>query len=155
MKSQFRFWVMIVAVAATMGCGLVSQVQDALNIPPTPSMDNVPTGSSPMSGDWHSDTEWGYFAFTIDPDGTMVTTAVFKVSNWTCGGTTLTTQLQSLSQWPLSDGQFGGMVTLNGSFHTMTVVGAYEESRGQFTGEWEQDAHGSHCSGTWETIPRK
>jgi hypothetical protein len=108
-----------------------------------------------MSGDWNASTDFGRMAFTVDPNGTTVTTAVIVVMNWTCGGTTLTTELQSLSQWPISNGGFGGNVNLNGNFHTMTIMGTYDETDKKFTGTWEQDAHGTICSGQWESIARK
>jgi hypothetical protein len=142
----------------SLACGiqaLVPAIPTFPALPPSPSMNNVPTGSSPMSGDWQVQADFGNFGFTVDPDGKNVTTAVFSLSNWTCGGTTLTTSLQSLSQWPVADGQFGGDVNLNGNFHTMTIQGIYDEAKKQFTGTWQEDAHGTTCSGTWESIPRK
>lgn len=57
-----------------------------------------------MSGDWNADAEFGHLAFTVDPDGTKVTTAVVRVQSFTCGGTFLTTEPQELSQWPISGG---------------------------------------------------
>jgi len=152
---NIRFRIIIPLLLLSLGCATMQGIPSMLDVPPTPSMDNVPTGSSPMSGDWRADTAFGYLSFTVDPDGAKVTTAVFKVSNWTCGGTTLTTEVQSLSEWPLTDGQFAGYVNLNGSFHTMTITGAYDAASDQFTGTWEQDAHGSHCSDIWSAIPRK
>ena len=108
-----------------------------------------------MSGDWNASANFGRLAFTVDPDGKNVTTAVITVSDWTCGGTTLTTELQAITQWPISHGEFGGNANLNGNFHTLTVIGNYDEGKKQFTGTWEEDAHGTTCSGTWEAIARK
>jgi hypothetical protein len=108
-----------------------------------------------MSGDWNVNADFGRFAFTVDPDGQNVTTAVFELTSWTCGGTTLTTNVQSLSVWPISGGQFAGYLNLNGNFHTITVAGTYDEANKQFTGTWEEDAHGTTCSGTWESIARQ
>jgi Trk-type K+ transport system membrane component len=152
MNKPARIFFFIVAVLFSLACGMTSLIP---NLPPKPGTSNVPTGSSPMSGDWTVNAEFGKFAFTVDPDGKNVTTAVFELSGWACGGTTLSTSLQSLSQWPLTDGQFAGMVNLNGNFHTMTVVGTYDKANKQFVGTWEQNAHGSICSGNWEAIPRK
>jgi len=154
-KSAYLF---VLMMSLSIACGVQSIMPGMPTfppIPPTPSMNNVPTGSSPLSGDWNVNTDFGRMAFTVDPNGTAVTTAVIVVTNWTCGGTTLTTELQSLSQWPISNGQFGGNVNLNGNFHTMTIEGTYDEANKQFTGTWEQDAHGSICNGQWESIPRK
>ena len=154
-QNLFLFILIMVSLFA---CGVQSLIPNMPTfpaLPPKPGTSNVPTGSSPMSGDWNASPDFGKLAFTIDPDGKNVTTAVFVISNWTCGGTTLTTELQSLSQWPISDGQFGGNVNLNGSFHTMTIIGTYDEANKQFTGTWEEDAHGTTCTGKWEAIARK
>jgi hypothetical protein len=146
---------LVLAILLSIACGVQSFIPNMPVFPPRPGTSNVPTGSSPMSGDWNASADFGKFAFTVDPDGQNVTTAVIGVASWTCGGTTLTTELQSLSQWPISNGQFGGNVNLNGNFHTMTIVGTYDEANQQFTGSWEEDAHGTICSGNWESIPRK
>jgi len=149
----FLALVMVVSMACS-GQSIIPSIPDFPSLA-TPSMNNVPTGSSPMSGDWNVKAEFGRFAFTVDPEGRNVTTAVFAINNWTCGGTTLSTSLQSLSQWPISDGQFGGNVNLNGNFHTMTVIGNYDQTQKTFTGTWEEDAHGTVCSGEWKAITRK
>jgi len=160
MKFIFRQPILLAVLASisvSLGCGLQSIVPKMPTfppIPPTPSTDNVPTGSSPLSGDWQVNAEFGHFAFSVDPDGNNVTTATFALSNWTCGGTTLTTALQSLSQWPITNGSFGGNVNLNGNFHTMIVEGTYDETNDRFTGTWEENAHGAVCSGYWESIGR-
>ena len=154
-QSLFLFLLIVILSLACSGQSIIPKIPAFPVLPPTPGTSNVPTGSSPMSGDWQVNAEFGDFAFTVDPDGKNVTTATFKLSNWTCGGTTLSTGLQSLSQWPISDGQFGGNVNLNGSFHTMTIIGAYDEANKQFTGTWEEDAHGTTCSGEWESTARK
>jgi hypothetical protein len=159
MKSKFRpHWTLIfIPVISSLSCGgqsLLPQMPTFPAIPPSPSMNNVPTGSSPMSGDWTVDAEFGKLAFSVDPEGTVVLTAVIAVTNWTCGGTTLSTQLQSISQWPISNNEFIGDVNLNGSFHTMRIEGSYDETHKQFSGTWEEDAHGTVCSGTWESVSR-
>ncbi len=155
-RPQFVFLLALVMILS-MACSGQSIIPSIPAFPSiaTPSMNNVPTGSSPMSGDWNVNADFGRFAFTVDPDGKNITTAVFELSNWTCGGTTLSTSVQSLSQWPISNGQFAGFLNLNGNFHTMSVEGTYDDTNKQFTGTWEEDAHGTVCSGTWEAIPRK
>jgi hypothetical protein len=158
MKISPWFVVMILISVVSLACGGQSWMPNMPTFPSIPSRPgtaNVPTGSSPMSGDWQVQAEFGHFAFTVDPDGKNVTTAVFDLSDWTCGGTTLTTGLQSISLWPISDGQFGGNVNLNGNFHTMTVIGTYNEAGKTFSGEWQEHAHGSTCSGKWQAVPRK
>src|SRR5258706_5992409 len=107
-KSAFLF-VLIMSLSIT--CGVQSIMPDMPTfppIPPTPSMNNVPTGSSPMSGDWNVNTDFGRMAFTVDPNGTAVTTAVNVVSKLTFGRTTLTTKIQTPSSLPDSDGQVCG-----------------------------------------------
>ena len=164
MKSQKHsrsIFIFILVLLLSIACGAQSLIptMPAMPtfppVPPSPSANNVPTGSSPMSGDWNASADFGKLAFTVDPDGKNVITAVITVSAWTCGGTTLTTELQAITQWPISDGQFGGNVNLNGNFHTLTVIGNYDEGKKQFIGTWEEDAHGTTCSGTWEAIARK
>jgi hypothetical protein len=154
MKNKIVPFLLALAILSSLACKTVSSIPEMLNLPPTPSMDNLPSGPSPMSGDWHADTPFGSFSFTVDPNGTTITTAVFQVSNWTCGGTTLTTQVQSLSQWPITDGHFEGYTNLNGNFHNITVMGNYDPAKKTFTGTWEEFAHNTTCSDTWEAIPR-
>lgn len=109
-----------------------------------------------MSGDWNASTDFGRLAFTIDPTGTSVTTAVVKLANYTCGGTTLTTETQGLNTWPVVDHQFS--VTINLSvrhIEDLSILGIYDPINKKFSGNWEEDMRGTHCSGTWETIARK
>lgn len=119
-------------------------------------MNNVPTGSSPMSGDWNVNAEFGRFAFTVDPDGKEVTTAVIEVSKWTCGGTTLTASFQVINTWLINNGEFIGDLDMDSShFHTMTLDGIYDEVNRKFSGTWTEDEHGTICSGAWESIARE
>jgi hypothetical protein len=151
-------FVLIPVLILSIACGsgsLIPEMPTFPPIPPSPSMNNVQTGSSPLSGDWNADTEFGRIAFSVDPEGGVVTTAVIEVTNWTCGGTTLTAELQSISQWPISNGNFAGMVNLNGSFHTIRIDGSYDEVNKKFSGTWEQNAHGTLCSNTWESAARE
>ena len=154
LKSKWLF-ILILPILSSIACGAIAGIPTMPVIPPKPSTNSVPTGGSPMSGDWNVNAEFGKFAFTVDPDGKNVTTAVFELSGWRCGGTTLSTSLQSLSQWSISNGEFVGDVNLNGNFHTMKMVGIYDDANKQFTGTWEEDAHGTVCSGKWESNSRK
>ena len=109
-----------------------------------------------MSGDWSAKTEFGRLAFTIDPNGKSVTTMVVEISNYTCGGTTLTTQEQTLSLWPISAGEFSNTINLDpGRIEDLSLDGSYSHSDRRFSGTWEEDAYGTHCSGRWETPARK
>jgi len=109
-----------------------------------------------MSGDWNANTDFGHIAFTVDPNGNNVVTTVIKMSNFTCGGTFLTTETQILNSWSISDGEFSGNVDLaDHGFANMTIDSTYDQAKKTFAGTWEEDAHGSHCSGQWEAIPRK
>jgi len=95
-------------------------------------------------------------AFTVDPNGNNVVTAVVDISNFTCGGTFLTTNTQVLNSWPISDGQFSGDVDLgDNGFLRMGINGTYSKAKNTFSGEWQEEASGSTCSGQWEAIPRK
>ncbi len=109
-----------------------------------------------MSGDWNADTEFGHIAFTVDPDGHNVTTTLIKMSSFTCGGTFLSTNTHILNSWPLSDNEFSGSINLDDShFLTLMINGTYDEAQKTFTGTWEEDSHGTLCSGDWTAIPRK
>jgi hypothetical protein len=147
------------AAVLSLACGaqsLMPSIPTFPPIPPTPSQNNVSTGSSPMSGDWNATTPFGRFAFTVDPDGTNVTTVVVKLTGFTCGGTTLTTEAQVLNQWPLDKGAFSGYVNLKtGHILDLYVVGVYDKAHKTFSGTWEEDAYGTHCTGKWSAAPRK
>ena len=149
--------IFFLALPLSMACGARSLISSALNLPPTPSLSDEPTGSSPMSGDWNADTDFGHFAFTVDPDGVKITTAVVKVAGFTCGGTYLSTEPQELSQWPITDGEFAGRVNLGDADEIldMTFDGTYDPASKTFSGSWEEDAHGTHCTGDWQTLPHK
>lgn len=124
--------------------------------PPTPGTNNVPTGSSPISGDWNAYTDFGRFAFTIDPNGLQVTTAVLELSNWTCGGTTITTEIQELDTSSVDDGEFSVFFILDEHrFHTIDFDGTYDEVNKNFSGTWTEENHSTICSGTWESVARK
>ena len=108
-----------------------------------------------MSGDWNADTDFGHIAFTIDPDGNNVITTIFTLSHWTCGGTTMSADMQILNSWTISNGEFEGQVSLDDShFHTMTLDGSYDEAEKTFSGTWAEDSHGTLCNGEWTAIPR-
>jgi hypothetical protein len=159
MKEFIRFrWLtaVILLLIASLACGSMPSIPGIPTFPPKPGKSNVPTGISPLSGDWNADTKFGHLAFTVDPDGNNVTTAVINMSGWRCGGTILSTELQVLNSWSISDGEFTGDVDLDDShFHTMTIDGSYDKSGKAFSGTWEEDSHGTTCSGQWEAVPRK
>ncbi len=150
----------LVSLAAlSLACGAQSLIPSMPTfplVPPTPSQNNVSTGGSPMSGDWNAATPFGRFAFTVDPDGKDVTTAVVKLAGYTCGGTTLTTEAQVLNQWPLDKGAFSGYVNLkSGHILDLYLDGVYDKTHKTFTGTGEEDAYGTHCTGKWTTTPHK
>jgi len=151
------FLASLIVTVFSLGCSGQSIIPSIPTFPPKPGTSNVPTGSSPMSGDWNTDAEFGHFAFTVDPNGTEVTTAALNLAGWTCGGTTITTQLQVLNSWSISNGEFVGDIDLDSdsNFHTITFNGSYNDTNKQFAGTWQEDSHGTICSGTWAAIPRK
>ena len=125
-------------------------------VPPTPAAEGTPTGNSPMSGDWSAKTDFGRLAFTVAPDGQNVTTVVVGIENYTCGGTTLTTEMQILNSWSIDAGAFGDTIDLNpGHIEDLAISGSYDAAAKKFSGTWEDDEYGTHCSGTWETPSRK
>ncbi len=152
-----RFLVLvIVVVIASLACASLPSIPAIPTFPPKPGTSNVPTGPSPMSGDWNANSDFGHIAFTVDPNGNNVVTTVINISNFTCGGTFLTTETQILNSWSISDGEFSGDIDLgDNDFLSMTIDGTYDQARKTFAGTWEEDAHGTTCSGQWEAIPRK
>ena len=110
-----------------------------------------------MCGDWHCNTDFGHFFFTVDPEGTKVTTAILQMSGFSCGGTTMTTETQVLISWSIDGGEFSGDVDLGGSDEILYVTfdGTYDASSKTFSGTWDEDASGTHCSGDWETAPHQ
>src|SRR5258708_10624019 len=131
-----------------LGCGGLSGLQSASTqeafpaISSTPSTRTVSTGSSPLSGDWNASPEFGRLAFRVDATGASVTTLVVGVANWTCGGTTLTTEVQSIGPWTISNNKFATSTELDsGVFNTLTVTGAYDATSKKFSGTWETVAH--------------
>jgi hypothetical protein len=126
---------------------------------PTPADFGTPTGSSPMSGDWSAQTEFGKIAFRISPDGNILEAMYVETNNFTCGGYTVTTAVQTMTDPPPSveDGGFGISVNLGDSRYShddIAIVGQYDEANDKFSGEWKEDAYGTICTGTWETASR-
>jgi len=158
-RSSQLFYLFGLLTVLSLACGFQSfmpAIPTFPAFPPTPGISNVPTGSSPMSGDWNANTEFGRFAFTVDPDGKNVTTAVLEISGWTCGNTKITTNTQELNTWLINSGEFIADFELDSNhLHTLTLNGAYDEENGKFSGIWTEDEHGTICSGTWESIARK
>ncbi len=146
----------IVLVVASLACASLPSLPSIPKLPPEPGTSNVPTGPSAMSGDWNAKTPFGHLAFTVDPNGNNVVTAVIDISSFTCGGTFLTTNTQVLNSWSISDGEFSGDIDLgDNGFLSMTIDGTYDQAGKTFAGTWEEDASGTTCSGQWEAIPRK
>jgi hypothetical protein len=109
-----------------------------------------------MSGDWTATTKFGSFAFSIDPNGESVITSVLHMSNFTCGGTTLTTELQTINTWSISDNTFSGTIDLNPPHvEELSIEAKYDARHKLFSGTWDEDQYGTHCSGTWQTPARK
>ncbi len=150
------FAAVIFLITASLACSSLPALPAIPTFPPKPGTSNVPTGPSPLSGDWNANTDFGHLAFTVDPSGNNVVTAVIDIANFTCGGTFLTTDTQVLNSWSISDGEFNGDVDLgDNGFLSMTIDGTYDKAKNTFAGTWQEDAHGDQCSGQWEAIPRK
>jgi hypothetical protein len=155
LKSRFLVLVILLLIASW-ACASLPSIPAIPTFPPKPGTSNVPTGPSPMSGDWNANTDFGHIAFTVDPNGNNVATTVINLSNFTCGGTFLTTETQILNSWSIRDGEFSGDIDLgDNDFLTLTVAGTYDQAKKTFSGTWEEDASGTTCSGQWEAIPRK
>jgi len=155
LKSRW-FATVILLIIASLACASLPSLPAVPTSPPQPGTSNVPTGPSPMSGDWNAKTDFGYLAFTVDPNGNNVTTAVIDISSFTCGGTSLTTNVQVFDSWSITDGEFSGITDLgDNDILFMTIDGTYDQAKKTFSGTWEEDTSGTTCSGQWEAIPRK
>ncbi len=155
---KLRFLVsVLVLIIASLACASLPALPALPNFLARPGTSNVPTGPSPMSGDWNADTKFGHLAFTVDPNGNNVVTAVVDISSFTCGDTFLTDNPEVWDLWPISNGEFSGVIDKLGEddFSSMTIDGTYDQSGKTFTGTWEEDTSGTTCSGQWQAIPRK
>lgn len=109
-----------------------------------------------MSGDWNATTKFGRIAFSVDGAGNNLTTAVVVLSNWTCGGTTMTTNVQTLGPFSMEQGKFSIDVSLETNEPLDVYVdGTYDAKKKVFSGTWEEDAYGTKCTGTWVSSPHK
>ena len=77
LKSRFLVLV-IVLLIASLACASLPSLPAIPTFPPKPGTSNVPTGPSPMSGDWNANTDFGRIAFTVDPNGNNVVTTVIE-----------------------------------------------------------------------------
>jgi hypothetical protein len=152
-------WVLPLAltIILSLACGPGSILRFVPGMQPTPSTSNIQSGSSPMSGDWNAQTDFGHLAFTVDPEGQKVTTAVAKIDNFHCGDTSLTTESQVLNSWSIDGGEFSGQVDLGETDEILYVAfnGTYDAASKTFSGTWDFDAHGTDCTGEWTTSPHQ
>ena len=155
-RSRYGYLLLAFTFPLVTACSVFSLLSSIPGVQPTPSQSNHPTGASPLSGDWNAATDFGSFAFTVAPDGTRVMTAVIRLRGFSCGGSTVTSEVQSLSAWSLEDAGFSGDVSLeSGEQFDISFDGAYDESNRTFSGTWEEDAYGTLCSGDWVTPPHE
>lgn len=142
-----------------MACNAETIVPINPTFPPTPADFGKPTGSSPMSGDWSAQTDFGKIAFTVDPDGVGVTVIFVELRNWTCGNVTTTTGNLAIYDPPSSidNGHFSGSVNLsdNSYIDEIDISGTYDQTNDKFFGNWKHRAYETTCTGTWETASRK
>ena len=139
--------ILIVALLASvsLACKTISTVPSIPGFPtfaPVPADFGTPTGSSPMSGDWSAPTDFGKIAFTVAPDGSIVSVMAVQMNNWTCGGDTLTTSTQVSADppWTVSNGQFSAHANLGSSStdpNDLYVDGTYNKAANKFSGTWE------------------
>lgn len=155
--SHRRLLVLPVSLVFLLACGPGSILGAIPGMKPTPSMNNLSTGSSPLSGDWNAAPEFGRFSFTVDPNGENIVTAVVKINNFHCGGTILTTETQVLNSWPLDNGKFSGSIDLGDTNEILFINfdGTYHSTTRTFAGTWDFDAHGTDCTGDWTSLPHK
>jgi hypothetical protein len=111
-----------------------------------------------MSGDWSAPTDFGKLAFTVSPDGALVTTMYLKDDNLTCKGDTFTGETQSqnhIPPWTIEDGEFSVEISLgSGNDSWINIYGTYDTAAKKFSGTWKMTVYGGNCEGTWETASR-
>ena len=52
--------------------------------------------------------------------------------------------------------EFSGTIDLNPPHaEEMSIDAKYDSKHKMFTGTWDEDQYGTHCTGTWQTPARK
>jgi hypothetical protein len=139
-----------------LACGLIPAMPSIS----TPDFFAEPTDNgtagpkSPLAGHWAATADFGNFDFYISNDGTQLRYVNIALSNWMCGGSIITMSLKAGS-WSVSDGRFSARIDLNPPhIEELTLDGAYDEKSKTFSGAWDQDMYGTHCTGTWKSEPQ-
>jgi hypothetical protein len=125
--------------------------------PPVPTAIILPAGATPVAaGEWIATTDFGKLVFTVDATGTKITKLSYQFSKLTCGRTTNTGTMETSSEWPITNGLFAVMTSLDpGNHQTMNISGTYDAANQKFSGNWEEVSYGTTCSGTWEASAPK
>jgi hypothetical protein len=146
---RVMLWVFITSIS--LGCAALSGAASTVPLPPTKSL---ATPSSPMAGDWTVVLGASTVIITIDPTGSTVTNVHLTLNDWKCGGNseTASTDIRS-DAWTVSpDGQLSLTIDLNpDDIEILDFEGQYSRTKAQFSGTWQEDWAGSHCSGKWVT----
>lgn len=162
-KSKQLQWGLLSALIAfsLFGCGFSSFLPPTSDFPTPPDIFVEPTDSgtpmpkAPYAGHWIATTDFGNFDFSINSSGTELTWVNINLSNWKCDGTIITMSLKAGS-WSISDGEFSAEIDLNPPHvEYLTIDGTYDETAKTFSGTWDQDMYGTHCSGTWKSTDHK
>ena len=145
-------------LAVGIACAALSRLASPTEINPASfltqvSVQNAGTPSSPLAGNWTATFESGKVTFTIAPDGSKVALLSLNLDGWTCGGTTLTTTMQVVgTDWAIENNAFSVNIDLNPPhIEELAFNGAYDEATRTWSGTWEGDEYGTHCTGTWQT----
>ena len=105
-----------------------------------------------VTGEWHTDTEFGSVDFTVNPQGTAITRFFFSFQDYECGAISGSwTSETTGGDWPIADRQF--TFDSAGTWYEYVFAGAFDETGTQASGTWDVTFYGTTCSGTWEGAP--
>lgn len=112
---------------------------------------NAATPASPDSGDWRAAFDSGEAVFHIARDGSHINSIDLRLSGWQCGGTTLSTNMEVRSpDWTIDGNQFSATIDLNPPHvEELTFEGSFDQANQTWSGTWDGDEYGTHCSGDW------
>lgn len=102
------------------------------------------------AGDWEATAAFGDFVFTVNDDGSAITSIEYTFDDYNCAGTVKSGSVSFAGDWPITEHQFSIENADPADGDTYRIDGEFAETEVDATGTWELEASGSTCSGTWE-----
>ena len=98
---------------------------------------------------WKTETEFGGFDFTLSPDLTHISHLSVRLEQYSCGGLTVTGDINSESRdiWPIVDDRFE--IDTNLGVYRIIIYGVFDKARLHVHGTWQILFAGTTCSGNW------